>query len=617
MDRTLRWRSFLLFVFVALSIYALLPSLASERLPSWLDGNKIRLDTDLQGGIRLLYTMDISKAVDDKAAELKRDMDTELAKINVKAKVTTPHSPLGAVNVIVEKAADLPKVKGEFLKPYDEIVSDRTCPAEVKQAVCLLISTDFAERLRESALSQAVQIIRDRLGQKGVALPNVVRKGQDILVEIPGLDATWQERTKSIIARTAKLEFKMMEEDTEKLTFIKQLFAHVKKELENDDSEAKKLDITVETNVATRKGSQYTQYILLAQDRQDLFSPEEARKRPKCYHEDNETKDGQFECKREGREVLEAYLAKLGETDKKFRPDDEHEIGFGKDRFGDKEYWRTFYLKRAVELSGSEVESAQASWDPTSGNDVVVVNFTRWGGKRFGELSTNNVGKRMAIILDNKVNSDPFFQGPILGGSAQITVSGRTPKERRTEANDLVAVLTTGSLQAPLILESESKIGPLLGKDAVRKAQFIVSRWVGAGDPDHDGVLPNGWRAFHSGTHPQHPVHDGYFGHLPSGAVAAGRGCRGAHGRNGSRCQHYYLRAHTRGAAVWQVGAWRGRCRFRARFYRYPRWAAHDRAGRVRALYVWLGTDSGICRYVDDRNRVYVVYSDVVHAVVL
>jgi preprotein translocase subunit SecD len=84
----------------------------------------------------------------------------------------------------------------------------------------------------------------------------------------------------------------------------------------------------------------------------------------------------------------------------------------------------------------------------------------------------------MAIILDERVASAPTIQGPITGGSSTITMGGGDPVQLQREANDLVNVLRTGALPAPLAEKSSSRVGAMLGQDAIERAQ--ISMLVGA-----------------------------------------------------------------------------------------------------------------------------------------
>ncbi|SVD94968.1 uncharacterized protein METZ01_LOCUS447822, partial [marine metagenome] len=98
-------------------------------------------------------------------------------------------------------------------------------------------------------------------------------------------------------------------------------------------------------------------------------------------------------------------------------------------------------------------------------NNETVVNFTldRVGAKKFGRVTTKNVGKRLAIILDNKIISAPQIREPIQGGSGQI--SGNFTFQ---SATDLALLLRSGALPAPLNIIEERTVGPDLGEDSIK-----------------------------------------------------------------------------------------------------------------------------------------------------
>jgi len=87
-------------------------------------------------------------------------------------------------------------------------------------------------------------------------------------------------------------------------------------------------------------------------------------------------------------------------------------------------------------------------------------------------------GEKMAIILDDRINSAPIIQTAITGGRSQITMGGSDPQIMQVEAQDLVNVLRTGALPAPLREMSSSRVGPMLGQDAIDKTR--TSMLVGA-----------------------------------------------------------------------------------------------------------------------------------------
>ncbi len=96
------------------------------------------------------------------------------------------------------------------------------------------------------------------------------------------------------------------------------------------------------------------------------------------------------------------------------------------------------------------------------GLPVVSFRMTREGAKAFGRLTGANINRRLAIVLDNKLQSAPVIQSRITD-AGQIT--GRFTRE---EANDLAIVLRAGALPAPIVLEEERTVGPTLGKDSIR-----------------------------------------------------------------------------------------------------------------------------------------------------
>ena len=115
-----------------------------------------------------------------------------------------------------------------------------------------------------------------------------------------------------------------------------------------------------------------------------------------------------------------------------------------------------------MELSGDNLVDASASVDQFN-RPIVSIRFDSIGSRKFADLTNKNVGKRFAIVLDNKVISAPVIQEPIPTGNAQI--SGNFTFET---ANDLAILLRAGSLPAPISIAEERTVGPSLGKDSIK-----------------------------------------------------------------------------------------------------------------------------------------------------
>ncbi len=491
MDRSLKWRTIALIASCVLCVGILMPSfLDKEQLPSWFPfAKKINLGLDLQGGLHIVYSIDLDKAVDDKASDIKRDLEARFADEKTPATVKTPSSPIGAVVVNLTDASKREPALSAIQSDYKDDTTMYDCPStEPAGAICFRVSSAYADGIKKAALTNAVATIRERINEKGVAEPTVVEKGDEILVELPGLDKDSIQETRDIIARTAKLEFKVVDENSE---YMKKLYAHVGsqgKENNPTDPGAIAADIRAEIDQWRPEdgGGMKTDYYLIAHDREELLTPEEAKEN-NCLNRDNKDKmeNGRIRCNVTGRRVIELYLfgdKKLGvkglaDTDPSFKVPDDRQIGFelnepAPDAKDQRTYWRTYYLDRAVRLTGSGISDAMGSYDPNTNRPVVLLDFNRFGSRVFGDLTAQIAGKKLATILDDKVKSAPIINGAIRGGRASITMGGSNATRMEKERNELVNVLKTGSLPAPLREESSSEIGPTLGRDAIEKTRL-------------------------------------------------------------------------------------------------------------------------------------------------
>jgi preprotein translocase subunit SecD len=108
-----------------------------------------------------------------------------------------------------------------------------------------------------------------------------------------------------------------------------------------------------------------------------------------------------------------------------------------------------------------------------TGEPVVNFKFNTAGSRKFAQATLENVGRRFAIILDNKVLSAPVIREPITGGSGQISGSFTVQT-----ANDLAILLRAGALPAPLTIIEERTVGPGLGQDSIRAGE--IAAYVGS-----------------------------------------------------------------------------------------------------------------------------------------
>ncbi|MFA7596249.1 MAG: protein translocase subunit SecD [Novosphingobium sp.] len=130
-------------------------------------------------------------------------------------------------------------------------------------------------------------------------------------------------------------------------------------------------------------------------------------------------------------------------------------------------------VKRLGGIKGDSLTNAQQSFNSQNNEPVVTITFDQQGGAKFAKLTTENVNRPFAIILDGKVLSAPNINEPILGGSAQI--SGSFTVET---ANQLAIALRSGALPVDLKVVEERTVGPDLGADSIEKG--LIAMLVGS-----------------------------------------------------------------------------------------------------------------------------------------
>jgi len=284
----------------------------------------------------------------------------------------------------------------------------------------------------KNAVDQAMQIIRNRIDQFGVAEPTIQKQGDNrILVQLPGL--LDQGRAKELIGQTALLEFKIVK----------------------TDDEAHALFNRIDGFFARRMGGAAA----------DTTGPDSLR----------HPFTGRFLTVAQGSEsfALSSEVAAIDSmltvlrSDSTFTMDaalawDAHETEL-QERSG-----RNLYvLDKEPQMKGTEVASAQMRLDldqERPGSPGVSFNLTSKGGAVFADITSRNVQRRLAIVLDQRVQSAPNIRERIPGGHGSIT--GSFTEE---EAQNLSIVLRSGALPAPVNIVEERSVGASLGQDSIDK----------------------------------------------------------------------------------------------------------------------------------------------------
>jgi preprotein translocase subunit SecD len=131
-------------------------------------------------------------------------------------------------------------------------------------------------------------------------------------------------------------------------------------------------------------------------------------------------------------------------------------------------------IQSRVMLSGDMLVDARTVFDQRDGKPVVEFRFNPAGARKFADITTNNVNKPFAVVLDNKVITAPVIRSPIIGGTGVI--SGNFTVE---SANDLSLLLRAGALPAPLKVIEERSVGPSLGADSIKSGTLASVIGIG------------------------------------------------------------------------------------------------------------------------------------------
>ena len=126
-------------------------------------------------------------------------------------------------------------------------------------------------------------------------------------------------------------------------------------------------------------------------------------------------------------------------------------------------------VNKRVVISGDNLIDAQPRFDNESNQPIVFFSLDRLGAQKFGKITSENVGRRLAIVLDNTVISAPQIREAISGGSG--TISGGFSFQ---ESTDLALLLRSGALPAPINIIEERTVGPDLGKDSIDAGIFSL-----------------------------------------------------------------------------------------------------------------------------------------------
>jgi len=271
-------------------------------------------------------------------------------------------------------------------------------------------ATKLNEQIK-SVQEIAVEVIRNRIDVLGTAEPEIYPEGdRRIVVRLPGADEKTREEARMQMSRDAVLNFKLVHPESE--TWVAELAG------------SGQVPPGFRTAGQDRAGPYYVR------DRSAMNDEELTR----SFYE---------KLKRFGGKHADFMLQedKLQDGSTIYRPE---------------------YIERRTQLGGDTIKDAFVSYDQMTSLPKISLEFNNEGKKSFGNVTENNVDRRMAIILDDTLYSAPNINEPIYSGRAEISGSFSV-----TEARRLVNVLKAGALPGRIKIVEERTVAPTLGQDSI------------------------------------------------------------------------------------------------------------------------------------------------------
>ena len=382
-----------------------------------IEEGAIKLGLDLQGGMYIQLELDVAQLILNKLNRSENDMRQLIYNVDQN-------------NI-------------DFFESFRQACSEKNIRLTQKfPQYKALDDNEVIQRLkddRDQALNSAIKVLRNRIDEFGVSEPIIQRFGENrIVVELAGVQD--KDRARELIKRTASLELSLVL-STER---VNNAIVKIDKYLLSN-----KIDGNLFANYFEPALFELFGELGVSIGKEDEFE----RLLEKLETSADIKLDGRFILSNESQEGLSFPS-----------PDNEsNSISIGA-------YTPVYYVSNTPAIVGGMVKDPMAKiagpGSDNSGQWVINLSMNREGARKWSSFTGRNIGKRVAIVLDNKVFMAPQINSKISGGQTQI--SGL---ENANEAQDIANVLSAGELDAPVKIVEERSVSPSLGKDSIESGR--------------------------------------------------------------------------------------------------------------------------------------------------
>ena len=294
-------------------------------------------------------------------------------------------------------------------------------------------STMTPEEVR-AALEQSLPIMRQRAAALELPKTMISREGNEILVKLVGGNELSASDLRAALALRGKLDFRLVRHEG---GFMPELCASLA-----SDSKAGVMRIETGMDVwQDGTGAHVKQCYIAANDRVAMLNAEEAQAEGCRWRGDQQ----RTRCVVSGRTILMRYLA--GRDDVK--PEAGFQLAFEGTESSDEEgqrYWRSYYLEAVSSLDGASIASVKIEKNPDLPEPLLRLTFDDSGRKRLSEMTSQHVGRKLGILIDERVESAPVIREAIDGGVLSLEL-GPTSESAKV----LAAALGSGPLPLALV----------------------------------------------------------------------------------------------------------------------------------------------------------------------
>ena len=432
---------------------------------------ELNLGLDLKGGMSVIMEInvaDILKAL----ANHNPDTNFNQALSNATARQAT--STQDYISLFIEEYRKLDRNArlSAIFSTFE--LKDKIQPQSTDAQVEAILRAEL-----KSAIDNSFNVLRTRIDRFGVVAPNIQKLQTDgrISIELPGI--TEPERVRTLLQGSANLEFWETFEVKEIHQALLAANAIIRDSIANTQSQIPAVADTPET-AATETGAELDS--LIFDDMADDTANNTIAKNEEDYLQKNFPLFYLLNINPEAADIsgptvgtvrkydmvlIDKYLNMKKVQDVLPR---QLKLRWGVKPVDDQEnFYQLYALKITTRdgrapLEGDVVTDARDEFSQHSNRSVVSMRMNTEGAKKWARMTRENIGRHIAIVLDNQVYSAPIVNGEIPGGQSEI--SGHFTPE---EAKDLANVLKSGKMSAPARIIQEEVVGPSLGQEAINK----------------------------------------------------------------------------------------------------------------------------------------------------